>query len=117
MGTGRGNLFAVASMEPGAEIPYHGLCYSKFCRTTFKIGFSKSVPYAWGIAGRKTASLKAALSAWGEPKELIAPFNATMAGLERLAAFYCDLPLGIDERQVVGDKQGFVESPVYPYLD
>jgi putative DNA primase/helicase len=30
-----------------------------------------------------------------------------------MASFYCDLPLGIDEKQVAGDKQGFIESIVY----
>jgi hypothetical protein len=43
----------------------------------------------------------------------MASFNATKVGLERLAALYQDLPLGIDERQVVGDKQGFIDSLVY----
>lgn len=68
----------------------------------------------WGPSrGGKTASLKAALSVWGEPEEVMASFNATKVGLERLAAFYSDLPLGIDERQIMGDKQNFVESLVY----
>lgn len=70
--------------------------------------------HLWGPSrGGKTAALKAALSVWGSPEDLIASFNATKVGLERLASFYSDLPLGIDERQVVGDKQGFVESLVY----
>ncbi|MED1801819.1 DUF927 domain-containing protein [Brevibacillus porteri] len=68
----------------------------------------------WGPSrGGKTATLKAALSVWGEPETIMASFNSTKVGLERLAGFYSDLPLGIDERQVVGDKQGFVESLVY----
>lgn len=72
------------------------------------------VVHNWGPSrGGKTASLKAALSVWGEPETIMASFNATKVGLERLAAFYSDLPLGIDERQVVGDRQGFVESLVY----
>ncbi|RAU92488.1 hypothetical protein DQG13_27550 [Paenibacillus sp. YN15] len=72
------------------------------------------VVHNWGPSrGGKTACLKTALSVWGEPDTIMASFNATKVGLERLAAFYCDLPLGIDERQVVGDKQGFVESLVY----
>jgi hypothetical protein len=72
------------------------------------------VIHNWGPSrGGKTASLKAALSVWGEPDTIMASFNATKVGLERLAGFYSDLPLGIDERQVVGDKQGFVESLVY----
>jgi len=78
------------------------------------VGQRVFIIHAWGVTrGGKTAALKAALSVWGEPEELIASFNATKVGLERLAAFYCDLPLGIDERQVVGDRHGFVESLVY----
>ncbi|MDQ0340249.1 uncharacterized protein (DUF927 family) [Caldalkalibacillus uzonensis] len=72
------------------------------------------IVHNWGPSrGGKTASLKAALSVWGEPEEVMASFNATKVGLERLASFYADLPLGIDERQIAGDRQGFVESLVY----
>ena len=78
------------------------------------VGQRVFVVHAWGpTRGGKTAALKAALSVWGEPEELIASFNTTYVGLERLAAFYNDLPLGIDEKQVVGDKQGFIEGLVY----
>jgi len=70
--------------------------------------------HAWGPSrGGKTAALKTALSVWGSPEELITSFNATRVGLERMASFYADLPLGIDERQVVGDKQSFIEGLVY----
>ena len=56
--------------------------------------------YNWGGSkGGKTAALKAALSAWGDPERLMVNFNATQVGLERTASFFCDLPLGIDERQ------------------
>lgn len=69
--------------------------------------------YNWGNArGGKTAALKAALSVWGEPEELMVNFNATQVGLERTAAFYCDLPLGIDERQL-GGRQDNLEKIVY----
>ena len=70
--------------------------------------------YNWGGSkGGKTASLKAALSAWGDPERLMVNFNATQVGLERTAAFYCDLPLGIDERQLAGNNQGALEKIVY----
>ncbi|HEX6956281.1 MAG TPA: DUF927 domain-containing protein [Agromyces sp.] len=70
--------------------------------------------HVWGPSrGGKTAALKLALSVWGEPEGLVASFNATKVGLERMAAFYNDLPLGIDEKQVAGDRQGFIESLVY----
>ena len=70
--------------------------------------------YNWGSSkGGKTAGLKAALSAWGDPERLMVNFNATQVGLERTAAFYCDLPLGIDERQLAGRNQDSLEKIVY----
>lgn len=70
--------------------------------------------YNWGSSkGGKTAGLKAALSAWGDPERLMVNFNATQVGLERTAAFYSDLPLGIDERQLAGDNQASLEKIVY----
>ncbi len=72
------------------------------------------IVYNWGDSkGGKTAALKAALSAWGDPEQLMVSFNTTVAGLERTAAFYCDLPLGIDERQQAGDKQNLIDQLVY----
>lgn len=70
--------------------------------------------YNWGGSkGGKTAALKAALSAWGDPERLMVNFNATQVGLERTASFFCDLPLGIDERQLAGTKQESLEKLVY----
>ena len=70
--------------------------------------------YNWGSSkGGKTAALKAALSAWGDPERLMVNFNATQVGLERTAAFYCDLPLGIDERQLAGRNQESLEKTIY----
>lgn len=70
--------------------------------------------YNWGSSkGGKTAGLKAALSVWGNPEKLMVNFNATQVALERIAAFYNDLPLGIDERQLAGDNQESIEKIVY----
>lgn len=70
--------------------------------------------YNWGGSkGGKTAALKAALSAWGDPERLMVNFNATQVGLERTASFYCDLPLGIDERQLAGRNQEGLEKTIY----
>lgn len=70
--------------------------------------------YNWGGSkGGKTAALKAALSAWGDPERLMVNFNATRVALERMAGFYNDLPLGIDERQLAGQKQENLEKIVY----
>ena len=70
--------------------------------------------YNWGGSeGGKTAALHAALSVWGEPESLKVSFNATKVGLEYTAAFYKDLPLGLNERQLAGDKQETIEQIVY----
>lgn len=70
--------------------------------------------YNWGGSkSGKTAALKAALSAWGDPERLMVNFNATQVALERMAGFYNDLPLGIDERQLAGQKQEALEKIVY----
>ncbi|MBO8158846.1 DUF927 domain-containing protein [Thermosyntropha sp.] len=70
--------------------------------------------HTWGSSrGGKTATMKAALSVWGDPEALLMSFYATKTALERLAALFCDLPLGIDERQVMGDRQENIESLIY----
>ena len=70
--------------------------------------------YNWGGSkGGKTAALKAALSVWGDPERLMVNFNATQVALERMAGFYNDLPMGIDERQLAGSKQDSLEKIVY----
>lgn len=70
--------------------------------------------YIWGDSkSGKSAALKAGLSAWGDPDRLMMNFNATKVGLERTAALFCDLPLGIDERQLAGHNQESLESLVY----
>lgn len=70
--------------------------------------------YNWGGSkGGKTAALKAALSVWGDPERLMVSFNATQVGLERTASFFCDLPLGIDERQLAGRNQEGLEKTIY----
>lgn len=70
--------------------------------------------YNWGASkGGKTAGVKAALSVWGDPDALMTTFNATAVGLERLASFMRDLPLGIDERQIAGRNQERIDSMVF----
>jgi len=70
--------------------------------------------YNWGGSkGGKTAALKAALSVWGDPEKLMVNFNATSVALERIAGFFCDLPMGIDERQLAGQNQASLEKLVY----
>jgi len=77
------------------------------------LGHRIFVVHNWGPSrAGKTATLKAALSAWGDPEGLITTFNSTLVGIEKMAALLTDLPLGIDEKQV-GNKQDFIEKLVY----
>jgi uncharacterized protein (DUF927 family) len=78
------------------------------------VGHRVFLLHVWGPSrGGKTAALKAALSIWGEPDTIMASFNSTKVGLERLAGLFSDLPLGVDERQIVGNRQDMIESLVY----
>jgi len=78
------------------------------------LGHRVFVVHNWGDSrSGKTAALKAALSVWGDPVHLLTTFNSTKVGLEKMAALFNDLPLGVDEKQVVGKKQEFIEQLIY----
>lgn len=78
------------------------------------VGHRNFIVHVWGASkGGKTAAMKAALSVWGEPEKIMATFNTTMVGLERMCGFLCNLPLGVDERQLAGNKQEFLDKLVY----
>lgn len=103
-----------AVMYPHRERPlFRFLLAASFAAPLIKLtGAARSfLVYNWGDSkSGKTAALKAAISAWGDPNRLAVTFNATQVGLERMAGFFCDLPLGIDERQLAG---GNLEKLVY----
>lgn len=61
----------------------------------------------------KTATLKFALSAWGDPMKLIGSFNTTAVGLERRAATLRHLPFGLDELQVLNERKLAPSQIVY----
>jgi putative DNA primase/helicase len=75
------------------------------------------IVYNWSDSrGGKTAALYAALSAWGDPQDLISSFNTTTVFAERLAGLFSDLPLGLNERQLAGGgsrQQDFLDKLVY----
>lgn len=64
--------------------------------------------------GGKTAATYAALSVWGDPDILRASFKDTHVAIERRAALYCNLPLVIDEKQVLeAHKYDQMEALIY----
>lgn len=77
-------------------------------------GARNFVLHMWGRSrGGKTTALNAAMSVWGNPHEVVMTFNATKVGLERLSGMLRDITIGIDERQVIGDRQDIVEYLAY----
>jgi hypothetical protein len=72
------------------------------------------VIHLWGGSGKgKTAVLRAAVSAWGNPDFMQVTFNTTHTGIERHAARFCDVPIGIDEKQMGNTKNNFMETMIY----
>jgi len=49
----------------------------------------------------KTAMLWMAMSVWGDPNVITCSFDGTTTALERRASLFSDLPLGINEREVL----------------
>lgn len=77
------------------------------------IGHRIFVVYIWGNSrAGKSAALKAGVSAWGNPNDLTLTFNTTAVGIERLAGYYNDLPLALDEKQV-NKSQSDIEKIIY----
>lgn len=64
--------------------------------------------------GGKTATQHAALSIWGKPGEIARTFDDTRTSLERTAALYTDLPLGINEYELLNNKKKEnIDSMIY----
>lgn len=64
--------------------------------------------------GGKTATLWLAMSVWGEPNKIIYNFDNTTTSIERRASLFCDLPFGINEREVLSQsKKQDISQMVY----
>ncbi len=106
----------LSAMRPHRERnKFRFILASAFAAPLLKLTRQRNfLTYNWGGSrGGKTAALYAGMSVWGEPEKLTVSFNTTAVGLERRAGLCCDLPMGIDERQQAGDKQGLLEQLVY----
>lgn len=102
------------------NVEFRFILASSFATPLLKIvGLRPFFVYVWCTSGKgKTATLHAALSVWGDPKNLIQTFNTTSVGFERRAAFFNGIPIGLDERQTVGSdeaSQKRIESIVYNF--
>ena len=74
--------------------------------------------HLWGTSGiGKSVALYFAQSVWGNPRKLVQNLNGTAVALERLASFYCNIPLCLDELQTlkktVVSKDGGFDDILY----
>lgn len=69
------------------------------------VGLLDTLPFfthLWGNTGNgKSVALHLASSVWGNPAKLVQNLNGTAVALERLAGFFCNLPLCLDELQTL----------------
>lgn len=86
---------------------------SAILRTIGKLNF---IVHFWGGSGTgKTVAQMLAVSVWADPDDAagyMQTFNGTLVGLEQQASFVNNLPLVLDEFQLVKDKKSF-EQAVY----
>jgi putative DNA primase/helicase len=62
--------------------------------------------YNWDTTrGGKTATLHAGLSIWGKPEDTSKTFSDSKTNMERTASLYTDLPMGINEYELLSEKQ------------
>lgn len=71
-----------------------------------KAGVNSFVLHLWGASGTgKTVALMAAASVWGDPAvgQLVRIMNATQNSAINLAAFFCSIPVFMDELQTIAN--------------
>jgi len=78
------------------------------------LGQRNFILHNWGNSqDGKTATLWAAMSVWGNPDKLLGTFDATHTAMERKAALHSDLPLAVNEREVLNQ---FKKRDINPLL-
>ena len=78
------------------------------------LGHRNFILHNWGNSqDGKTATLWAAMSVWGNPDRLLGTFDTTHTAMERKAALHSDLPLAVNEREVLNR---FKKQDINPLL-
>lgn len=104
---------AVRRTDSVARIALAAAFASVIIKTIGKLNF---ILHFWGGSGNgKSVAQLLAASVWADPNDgagYFQTFNASLVGLEQLAGFVNNLPLILDEFQLVKDKKSF-EQTVY----
>ncbi len=82
------------------------LCYCSTAAPLLRVlGVKSFIVHLFSETSEGKSTLgRLAISLWGNPQELEKTANATSVGIERLASFYNDLPLFLDETSIVDEK-------------
>ncbi len=103
----------VRNTQSPARIALAASFASVILKTIGKLNF---IVHFWGGSGTgKTVAQLLAASVWADPNDdanFMQTFNGTVVGLEQQAGFVNNLPLILDEFQLVKDKKSF-EQAVY----
>lgn len=103
----------VRKTQSPARIALAASFASVILKTIGKLNF---IVHFWGKSGSgKTVAQLLAASVWADPNDdanFMQTFNGTVVGLEQQAGFVNNLPLILDEFQLVKDKKSF-EQAVY----
>ncbi|MDR3562100.1 MAG: DUF927 domain-containing protein [Negativicutes bacterium] len=100
-----------AKQNPGARLAL---------AASFAAPLLKMVPcrtyilHLWGpTQGGKTAAQVLAASVWMNPEKAMVSFNSTKVGLEKHLSHFANVPVVIDERQIMGDNQALLDMLIY----
>lgn len=103
----------VRKTDSVARIALAAAFASVLIKTIGKLNF---ILHLWGGSGTgKTVGQLLAVSVWADPNDAAGyfqTFNSSLVGLEQLAGFVNNLPLVLDEFQLIKDKKSF-EQTVY----
>ncbi|MBE3562370.1 MAG: DUF927 domain-containing protein [Hydrogenibacillus schlegelii] len=78
------------------------------------LGVRSFVVHFYGKSGSgKTAAARAAAAIWGDPDEIMQGWHSTQTALELKMQSLRNLPLFVDERQIVGEKNDFIATIAY----
>ncbi len=113
-------LWLKAISQARSSLPLRALLAASFASPLLGVLEGQSFfVHLWGTRSGigKSVALKAAISIWGNPDKLWRSFNSTAVGLERAAAFFHSLPMGVDELQTLNfdfnGKGGGTKKLVY----
>jgi putative DNA primase/helicase len=104
-------LAEIARQNPGARLALA----ASFAAPLMKLVPCRTyVVHLWGpTQGGKTAAQVLASSVWMNPEKAMVSFFATKVGLEKHLAYFTNVPVVINERQIIGDNQGLLDMLIY----